>query len=130
MGFSLRFNEKFGFLRVRHEWNKSMHCVRGLKKFPPESHVEQGYKTGERNVLNMVCKGKKKLSAIKRVLFIYLWLACLASVPIHGGRIATRTKKPGGELWVAGGRKGMQAANLVSVYWITYKFLSSGIAVH
>ena len=39
-------------------------------------------------------------------------------------------KKTGGELWVAGGRKGMQAANVVSVYWIAYKFLSSGIAVH
>lgn len=58
VGFSLRFNEKFGFLRVRHEWNKSMRCERGLKKFPPESQVEQEYKTGQRNVLNMVCKGK------------------------------------------------------------------------
>ena len=72
MGFSLHFNEKFGFLRVRHEWNKSMHCVRGLKKFPPESHVEQGYKTGERNVLNMVCKGKKNCQQLKEYsLFIY-----------------------------------------------------------
>ena len=71
MGFSLHFNEKFGFLRVRHEWNKSMRCERGLKKFPPDSQVEQEYKTGQRNVLNMVCKGKI-LSAIKRVLlFIY-----------------------------------------------------------
>lgn len=62
MGFSLHFNEKFGFLRVRHEWNKSMRCERGLKKFPPESQVEQEYKTGQRNVLNMVGKGKNIVS--------------------------------------------------------------------
>ena len=62
VGFSLRFNEKFGFLRVRHEWNKSISCERGLKKFPPESQVEQEYKTGQRNVLNMVCKGKNIVS--------------------------------------------------------------------
>ena len=62
VGFSLHFNEKFGFLRVRHEWNKSMRCERGLKKFPPESQVEQEYKTGQRNVLNMVCKGKNIVS--------------------------------------------------------------------
>ena len=42
MGFSLHFNEKFGFLRVRHEWNKSMRCERGLKKFPPESSSGTG----------------------------------------------------------------------------------------
>ena len=68
VGFSLRFNEKFGFLRVRHEWNKSMRCERGLKKFPPESQVEQEYKTGQRNVLNMVGKLNKLCQQLKKYL--------------------------------------------------------------
>ena len=68
VGFSLRFNEKFGFLRVRHEWNKSMRCERGLKKFPPESQVEQEYKTGQRNVLNMVGKLNKLCQQLKEYL--------------------------------------------------------------
>lgn len=130
MGFSLRFNEKFCFLRVRHGWNKSMRCERELKKFPPESHVEQGYKTGERNVLNMVCKRNKLCQQLKSTL--YLFKASLSSKRSHSWRTDSHknNKKTEGELWVAGGRKGMQAANLVSVYWSTYKFLSCGIAVH
>ena len=48
-----------------------MRCERGLKKLPPESHVEQEYKTGQRNVLNMVCKRYKLCQQLKEYpLFI------------------------------------------------------------
>lgn len=62
----------------------SMRCERGLKKFPPESQVEQEYKTGERNVLNMVCKRNKLCQQLKGTL--YLFMARLPSKRSHSWR--------------------------------------------
>ena len=78
-----------------------MRCERGLKKFPPESQVEQEYKTGQRNVLNMVGKLNKLCQQLKK--YFYLFMASLPSNRSHSWRTDSHKnkKKTERELWVA-----------------------------